>query len=82
MPLQNYPDIENYNVPKKNAKAFNIAVTDCGFLIMRGNKRTHLLVGGPLAYGASLAFDKVQYEQKFQVCMDKMGFKCLNNCNK
>ena len=82
VPLQKFPNIENYDVTKDKEKVFQIAALDCNFLIMSGNKKLLLLVGGPLAYGASLAFDKVQYEPKFQSCMEKMGFKCVNNCKK
>jgi hypothetical protein len=41
-----------------------------------------LFATGPVVYGASLIADQIRNPEKFQKCMDVMGFNCVNNCAK
>jgi hypothetical protein len=75
------PEKGAFLIPPGKEKAYTNAVSDCNYLVVP-YKGGLLAVAGPIAYGASLAFDAATVPGKFQKCMEKMGFKCVANCSK
>lgn len=75
------PEKGAFLIPPGKEKAYTNAVADCNYLVVP-YKGGLLAVAGPIAYGASLAFDAATVPGKFQKCMEKMGFKCVNNCSR
>jgi hypothetical protein len=75
------PEKGAFLIPQGKEKAYNTAVADCNYLVVP-YKGGLLAVTGPIGYGAALAFDAATVPDKFQKCMNKMGFQCLKNCSK
>jgi hypothetical protein len=77
VPSRINPEKGAFLIPTGKEKAYTNAVADCNYLVVP-YKGGLLAVAGPIAYGASLAFDAATVPGKFQRCMEKMGFKCVN----
>lgn len=75
------PTAGSYLITPGREKAYTNAVNDCNYLVVP-YKSGVLLATGPIGYAASLAFDAATVPGKFQRCMEKMGFKCVNNCSR
>jgi hypothetical protein len=81
VPSRINPEQGTFSIPAGKEKAYTNAIYDCNEIIIPYKKG--LLFGtGPIGYGAALAIDAVTTQGKFQRCMEKMGFKCVNNCAK
>lgn len=75
------PEQGTYLIPQGKERAYNNAIIDCNDLVVPYRKGL-LMSTGPIGYGLGLAADSITVKGKFQKCMEKMGFQCINNCSK
>jgi ankyrin repeat protein len=75
------PEQNMFKVSTDQEAAFKIATTDCNLIVIP-NKTGLLFATGGVGYGIGLAADAVTIKGKFQKCMEKMGFECINNCSR
>ena len=75
------PEQNMFKVSADQERDFKIAVTDCNIITIP-NKTGLLFATGGVGYGVGMAVDAVTIKGKFQNCMEKMGFECINNCSR
>jgi hypothetical protein len=54
---------------------YQLALEDCNHVAVL-YKKGLLFAGGPIGYGAGLLYDQATVPDKFQKCMEAMGFNC------
>jgi ankyrin repeat protein len=79
VPSRINPEPGTYAIPPGKERKYQRAVADCNDLVIR-YKTGLLFAAGPVGYGAGLLLDAVTTPGRFQQCMGKMGFECVNNC--
>ena len=74
------PANDMFDVSSDKEHVYKIAIDDCNHIVVPS--RRGLLLATGVGYVAGLAIDAVTVKGKFINCMEKMGFKCMNNCSK
>ncbi|MDP2643615.1 MAG: ankyrin repeat domain-containing protein [Desulfobacterales bacterium] len=68
------PPPGTYIIPAGQENNYQLAIEDCNHIVVP-YKTGLLMAGGPIAYGVGLLVDKGSVPEKYQVCMEKMGFR-------
>ena len=78
-PSRYTPPAGTYVIPSDQEYKYQLAIEDCNHMVVP-YKKGLLLTTGPIGYGIGLIIDQVRIPEKFQKCMEVMGFNCANNC--